>query len=30
MERTKELEKFYQNLSQEIINKAAIEITIFQ
>lgn len=25
MERTKELEKFYQNLSQEIINKAAIE-----
>lgn len=25
MERTKELERFYQNLSQEIINKAAIE-----
>ena len=25
MERTKELERFYQNLSQEIINKAAVE-----
>lgn len=25
MERTKELERFYQNLSQEIINKATVE-----